>query len=256
MEEWFSRTELLIGTEGVRRLAQSRVMVVGIGGVGSYAVEALARAGVGYLTLVDGDIVVPSNLNRQLHTLRENIGLPKVEVMKKRILAINPDATVDARRVFYTPERAEEVLAGEYDYLVDAIDQVPAKVDLIRRAVQKGIPLVSAMGAGNKLDPTAFRIGDLGETHTCPLARAIRRRLRQEGIERGVKVVYAVEPPVTGEGMFPLQRENEDEEKTVAVPFTTPRRRPPGTISYMPGIMGLMLAGVVIRDLLGGGERG
>ncbi|MDI3280047.1 MAG: tRNA threonylcarbamoyladenosine dehydratase [Bacillota bacterium] len=231
----FSRTELLIGERGLERLAESRVAVFGLGGVGSYAAEALGRAGVGNLVLVDHDLICPSNLNRQIHALWETVGQPKVEVMARRIRSINPRAEVIPCQLFYRPGDGLSFLSPRPDYLVDAIDHVPAKADLLACAYRLGIPVVSALGAGNKLDPTALRVADLAETHTCPLARAVRARLRRYGITKGIKVVFSTERP-----RRPVREEGEGL-----------RRRVPGSISYLPALMGLLAAGVVITDLLG-----
>lgn len=230
MEHAFSRTELLIGAQGVRRLAQATVAVFGIGGVGSFAVEALARAGVGRLILVDNDLVALTNLNRQLPATHSTLGKPKVEVMRARILDINPDAQVEIHQTFYMPGDGDALVRPEYNYLVDAIDTVTAKIDLIVQAREKGIPVISAMGAGNKLDPTRFEVADLSQTTVCPLARVMRRELKKRGILQ-LKVVYSRETPITlpGDGQKPV----------------------PGSISFVPSVAGLILAGEVIRDLVG-----
>ncbi|MGQ9779916.1 MAG: tRNA threonylcarbamoyladenosine dehydratase [Bacillota bacterium] len=233
----FARLKLLIGAEGIARLARARVAVVGLGGVGSYAAEALIRAGVGELLFVDGDVVCYSNTNRQLHALAGNYGRPKAEVMAERAHAINPVVKVIPRVVFVDEENLGEVLTPEPCYLIDAIDRVPAKVALLRYCLTKGIPVVSVMGAGNKFDPLAFRVDDLGRTHTCPLAKAVRKALREYGIQKGIKVVYSTEPPSAPE---------EPEPCAPAVP---------GSISYVPSVAGLIAAGVVIRDLLARSER-
>ena len=230
MEHAFSRTELLIGAQGVRRLAQATVAVFGIGGVGSFAVEALARAGVGRLILVDNDLVSLTNLNRQLPAMHSTLGKPKVEVMRARILDINPDAQVEIHQAFYMPGDGDAFVRPEYNYLVDAIDTVTANIDLIVQAREKGIPVISAMGAGNKLDPTRFEVADLSQTTVCPLARVMRRELKKRGILQ-LKVVYSRETPITlpGDGQKPV----------------------PGSISFVPAVAGLILAGEVIRDLVG-----
>lgn len=224
-EEIFSRTELLIGKEGLAKLHKSKVAVVGIGGVGSFATEALARAGVGTLVLVDHDMICPSNLNRQIHSLHSTIGLPKVDVMKSRILDINPKANVIGIREFYSAETAEKILFKDLDYIVDAIDSLPSKIDLIVRCKNMELPIISAMGAGNKLDPTKFQVADISETFTCPMARRIRKELRKNGIESGVKVVFSTEPP-------------------------SRKQKPPGSISFVPSVMGLIIAGEIINDII------
>ncbi|MDI6869986.1 MAG: tRNA threonylcarbamoyladenosine dehydratase [Bacillota bacterium] len=231
----FSRTELLIGPEGVARLQAAKVAVFGLGGVGSYAVEALARAGVGRLVLVDFDDICLTNINRQLHALSDTIGQPKVEVMAERVQRINPQAAVEARREFYSAANGETLLTPDLDYVVDAIDHVPAKVDLILRAKAKGLRLVSSMGAGNRLDPTKFVVTDLSQTHTDPLARAVRQELRRAGIAHGVQVVFSTETPRATAG-------REWDEKL--------RREAPGSISFVPAAAGLILASVVVNDLV------
>ncbi len=228
----FSRTELLVGREGMDKLKQSKVAVFGLGGVGSYAVEALARAGIGSLVLIDYDDVCLTNINRQLHALQSTVGCPKVELMKERALQINPEAEVQAVREFYSPENGDRLTADDLDYIVDAIDDVTAKVDLIKKAVAKGTKIISAMGAGNKIDPTAFEVADISKTSVCPLARVVRRELKKAGIYKGVKVVYSKEQPLVN-----LNRSGE--------------RQVPGSISFVPPVMGMIMAGVVIRELIG-----
>lgn len=228
MNSMYSRTELLIGPQGIEKLKRSRVIIFGLGGVGSFALEGLVRAGVGSLTLVDFDVVEMSNLNRQLLAMHSTLGEPKVEAARRRVLDINPLAQVTVHQTRCSEQNCRELLAPGFDYAVDAIDMVSAKVALICEARRSGLPIVSSMGAGNKLDPTAFRVGDISETRICPLARAVRRRLRQEGIVSGVKAVYSLEPPgKTVEG-----------------------GRLPGSISFVPSVAGLVIAGVVIKDLL------
>ncbi len=246
----FSRTELLIGADGLKKLKNSKVAIFGVGGVGSYTVEALARAGIGRLVLVDYDDVCLTNINRQLHALQSTVGQPKVELMKERVIQINPEAEVEALREFYSPEKGDRLLTGDLDYIVDAIDNVTGKLDLIKRAKSKGIRIVSAMGAGNKMDPTAFEVADISETSVCPLARAVRRELKKAGILKGVKVVYSKEQPL-------LLKEIEGNCKRhcicsnkEAVYNCANRRQIPGSISFVPPVMGLILAGVVIRDIL------
>lgn len=224
-ENIFSRTELLIGKEGIKRLNKSKVAVVGIGGVGSYATEALARAGVGTLILVDSDNICPSNLNRQIHALHSTIGLPKVDVMKDRIHDINPDAKVVCIREFYSKKTAAKILVEDFDYIVDAIDSLTSKVNLIVNSKKLNLPIISAMGAGNKLDPTKFQVADISETSVCPMARKIRKELRKNGIEKGVKVVFSTEPPLKNQ-------------------------HPPGSISFVPSVMGLIIASEVINYLI------
>lgn len=253
----FSRTELIIGKEGLEALKGSTVAVFGIGGVGGYAAEALARSGVGKLILVDYDDVCLTNINRQIIALQSTIGQPKVDVMKNRIKDINFKCEVITFKEFYKPERAEFLLSSEYDYVVDAIDTLSAKIDLIKRCYEQDIHLVSAMGAGNKLDPTKFEVGDISETHTCPLARAVRQRLRKEGITKGVKVVFSTERPL------PLQEGGPDCKTNCVctnkgeVEFNcTMRKSIPGSSPFVPPVAGLVMASVVVRDILEKHTRG
>ena len=234
----FSRTELLLGAAAMEKLAGSHVAVFGIGGVGSFTVEALVRAGIGRLTLVDDDCICLTNINRQLHATTRTVGRVKVEVMRERVLDINPQATVTTLRKFYLPENAEEFFDEKYDYVVDAIDTVSAKIDLIVRSQAKGIPVISCMGAGNKLDPTRFEVTDIYKTSMCPLAKVMRYELRARGIP-SLKVVYSQEKPLE-----PLATEEQ-------VPVGSSRRQIPGSISFVPSVAGLILAGEVIKDLIG-----
>ena len=223
----FNRTELLIGPEGLAILAQSRVVICGLGGVGSYAAEALARAGIGSLVLVDHDIISATNINRQIHALTTTVGQPKVQVMAHRLRKINPRLNLTLWQEFFTAKEAKFIFASPVDYVVDAIDTVPAKVDLILTARQRELPIVSCMGMGNKLDPTCLQVTDISKTHTCPLAKAVRRLLRQAGVSQGVKVVFSTEQPLRVHGGTP------------------------GSISYVPPVAGFFLAACVVRDLLG-----
>jgi tRNA A37 threonylcarbamoyladenosine dehydratase len=245
----FSRTELLIGRAALDKLAKSRVAVFGIGGVGTYAVEGLVRAGVGHFVLVDDDRICLTNLNRQLHATRKTIGTFKVDAMKERILEINPAAEVETHQRFYMPEAGEELVRPDYDYLVDAIDTVTAKIDLVVRAKALGIPVISSMGAGNKLDPTRFEVADINATSVCPLARVMRRELKQRGIAN-LKVVYSKEMPVE-------TVESDTSSCTtqcVCPPGTvrkcTAKHRVPGSISFVPSVVGLIIAGEVVKDLI------
>ncbi|NLC53626.1 MAG: tRNA threonylcarbamoyladenosine dehydratase [Firmicutes bacterium] len=253
----FSRMEKLVGAAGLTVLRQARIAVVGVGGVGSFVVEALARAGVGWLVLIDHDQVDLSNTNRQLHALTGNYGRPKVEVMAERVRAINPESIVVPWQIFVGKENLPSVLHGDLTYIVDAIDTVTAKIALIQYALEREIPVISAMGAGNKLDPLALKVADISKTHTCPLAKAVRKGLRDSGITTGVKVVFSTEPavrvqeetavaPPAGSGCTSCPR------ASAAETCGCPRQRPtPGTISYMPSMVGLVVAAEVIRDLLG-----
>lgn len=226
MKEQHSRTIQLIGEDAVHRLAASRVILFGVGGVGSFTAEALCRAGVGHITLVDGDMVAESNINRQLVALHSTVGRSKADVMKERMLDINPEADVQALTLFYDADTAGQVNLSAYDYVVDAIDSVTSKLLLIDSCHKLNIPSISCMGAGNKLDPTQFEVADISKTSVCPLARIMRRELKNRGIQHH-KVVYSKEPPVNPSGA-----------------------RTPASISFVPSAAGLVLAGAVIRDLI------
>lgn len=233
----FSRTQLLLGEEAMQRLYGSRVAVFGIGGVGGYTAEALARSGIGTLDLIDSDTVSLTNINRQLLATHSSAGKLKVDVAKERILDINPNAVIHTHPVFYTPETADQFDFTQYDYIVDAIDTVTGKLCLIERAFAAGTPVISCMGAGNKLDGTAFQVADISKTTICPLARVMRKELKKRGINH-MKVVYSTEEALKPEGA---------EEEMAA----TGKRQIPGSMSYIPGIAGLLLAGEVIKDLAG-----
>ena len=245
----FSRTQLLLGCGAMEALGKARVAVFGIGGVGGYVCEALARSGVGSLDLIDDDEVCLTNVNRQIIATTKTVGRKKVEVMRERILEINPKASVQVHPTFFLPENADSFPFSEYDYVVDAVDTVAAKLDLAVRCDSMGIPLMSSMGAGNKLDPCAFKVADIYETSVCPLARVIRRELRKRGVKK-LKVVYSTENPVK-----PLENmENSCKTGCVCPPGTThkctDRRAIPGSISFVPSVAGLILAGEVIKDLI------
>lgn len=237
MEEQHSRTAMMLGEEGVARLRGAHVVLFGLGGVGSYAAEALARAGIGRLTLIDGDTVSISNLNRQLPALRSTIGRPKVQVMAERIADIDPEIRVNAMELFYSQETADRVSFAGVDYVADAIDTVTAKLLLIQRARELDIPVISCMGAGNKLDPAQFRVADIEKTSICPLARAVRTELRRRGVA-GVKAVFSKEEP-----RIPMGGQEPGS-----------RRQTPGSLSFVPAAAGLVLAGEIIRDLAGLGQ--
>ena len=237
MEEQFSRTAMLLGEESVARLEKARVAVFGLGGVGGYVVEALARGGIGALDLVDSDTVSQSNLNRQLLALRSTLGLPKTEAARRRILDIDPGITVKTWELFYNADTADAFDLGVYDYIVDAIDTVSAKLLLAERAVAAGTPIISSMGTGNKLDPSAFRVADLAKTSMDPLARVMRRELGKRGIKH-VKVVWSPEEALTPQGG------REDAQRIG-------KRQIPGSVSFVPGAAGLILAGEVIRHIAG-----
>jgi len=247
----FSRTELLLGTEGIDRLKQAKVAIFGVGGVGSFAVEALVRSGVSRFVLVDDDLVCLTNLNRQLHATRRTVGKPKVEAMRDRILEINPKAEIECRREFYNPGSAESLLALDYDYVIDCIDTVTGKVDLILECHKRGIPVISAMGAGNKTDPTQFEVADLAKTTVCPLARVMRRELGKRGLKH-LKVVYSRELPLE-----PVPTENSDCNLSCVCPkgaerSCLERRTIPGSLSFVPSVMGLIMGGEVVKDLVKG----
>ncbi len=241
----FSRTEMLIGREGLDMLAASKVAVFGIGGVGSFAAEALARSGVGALILVDYDDVCITNINRQIHATTSTVGRAKVEVMRERILDINPEARVTAVKMMYNSDSAGALLKKDYDYVIDAIDMVTAKLDLITRCTSMGIPIISSMGAGNKLDPTLFKVADIYETSTCPLAKVIRKELRKRNVG-ALKVVYSVESPTTQRISSKEEwAEEESHDKKGAA-----GKNVPGSISFVPSAAGLILAAEAIKDLL------
>lgn len=243
----FSRTERLLGPAALDTLRHSRVAVFGIGGVGSYAAEALARSAVGRFLLVDADLVCPTNLNRQIIALHSTLGRPKVEVMAERIHDINPVARVETRQTFYLPENADQTDLSAFDYVVDAIDTVSAKVELAVRAQQAGVPLISCMGAGNKLDPTRFEVADLFDTAVCPLCKVMRKELKERGVT-ALKVVYSREAPLTP---------REDAAAEPAAPGSGKSgRRMPGSIAFVPSVAGLILAGEVVRDLVARGAGG
>lgn len=235
--ERFCRTELVMGREAMEKLKGASVAVFGIGGVGSYAAEALVRSGVGGLMLVDDDIVVESNINRQIIALTSTIGKPKAVVMRERALDINPNIIVDARPMRFDESTAEQFDFSGYDYIIDAIDSVTSKILLISRAKEAGVPIICSMGTGNKLYSDSFSIDDIANTSVCPLARVMRRELKKRGIE-GVKVLYSKEPAIA-------PREESDEE------LLPGKHRITGSVAFVPSVAGLMLAGEVIRDIAG-----
>lgn len=244
MSDQFIRTRMLIGDDPIERLKQAKVAVFGIGGVGGFCVEALARSGIGALDLYDDDTVSESNLNRQLAALHSTIGRPKAEVVSERVKDINPQCQVRAIRMFYLPENADTVDFTQYDYVIDCIDTVTAKLDLVQRCTTLQIPIISAMGSGNKLDPSAFVVTDLSKTEGCPLARIMRKELRKRGIDH-LKVVYSKELPMT-----PIQpAQAEAPAGTDTRPGTTARKDTPGSISFVPAAAGLLLASAVVRDI-------
>ncbi len=235
MPDQFSRTELLLGREAMARLAGARVAVFGVGGVGGHAAEALARSGVGTLDLVDGDRVSLTNLNRQIVALHSTLGMYKAEAARARFLDINPDMTVNAWKLFYGPDTEAQFDLSGYDYVVDAVDTLSAKIELVLRAQAAGTPIISSMGAGNKLDPAGFRVGDIYATSVCPLARAMRHELRKLGVKH-LKVVWSPEEPIK-----PAEAVEDDRDS---------RRLVPGSTAFVPAAAGLVLAGEVVRDLV------
>lgn len=240
-ENQFSRTELLIGKENLQRLARARVAIFGVGGVGGYVVEALARSGVGTLDLIDSDKVVLSNLNRQIIATYDTIGQYKVDAAKVRVLSINPQAVVNVYRIFYLPETASQFDFASYDYVVDAIDTVTGKLMLAEQAQKSGTPIISSMGAGNKMDASAFEVADIYETSVCPLAKVMRRELKKRGINK-LKVVYSKETPLT-----PRMAEQICGQDAAG----GRRRQTPGSMAFVPSVAGLIIAGEVVRDLIG-----
>ncbi|MGN0271737.1 MAG: ThiF family adenylyltransferase [Lachnospiraceae bacterium] len=234
MKEQFERTGLLLGQEAVEKLQEKRVAVFGVGGVGGYVAEALVRSGIGSIDIVDKDTVSVTNLNRQLIATHSTIGQSKVKVMKDRILDINLECKVYAHECFYLPDTAEQFRFEEYDYIVDAVDTVTAKLELVMRAKEAGVPIISSMGAGNKLDPTRFEVADISKTSVCPLAKVMRRELRKRGVEH-LKVVYSKEEPIS-----PKEQLSDGNKRVL-----------PGSVAFVPSVVGLILAGEVIKDLTG-----
>lgn len=238
MSAWLERTKLLLTEEAVEKLKNAHVAVLGIGGVGGYVVEALARGGVGRLTLIDNDTISNSNINRQIVATIDRIGEYKTDVMKERVLSINPETQIRVFRCFFLPDTNAEFLPfSQYDYVVDAIDTVSAKIELAVRAQNEKFPLISSMGTGNKLDPTAFQVADIYETKVCPLAKVMRKELRERNIDK-LKVVYSQEEPM----------------KPTEVIAQGSRRATPGSVSFVPPVAGLIIAGEVIKDLIGYGK--
>lgn len=231
----FCRTELLVGEEGINKLHNSKVIVFGIGGVGSFVVEALTRAGVGNLILVDNDTICISNLNRQIHATQATVGMIKVEAMKERVISINPKCNVEAKQVFITADNISEIIPSDVDYVVDAIDTVTSKLALAEYCYKNNINIISSMGTGNKMDPTQFRVSDVFKTKVCPLAKVMRHELRKRGVKK-LKVVYSEEMPMTPD-------------KGRAVPSA--KRQTPGSISFVPPVAGMIIGGEVIKDLTG-----
>ena len=232
----FSRTQLLIGEKSMEELASKTVAIFGVGGVGGYTVEALARSGIGHFVLIDDDLVNLTNINRQILATHKTIGRPKVEVAKERILEINPEATVEIHKAFYLPANRDEFDFSKYDYVVDAIDTVTAKIDIIVRCYEGNIPVISAMGAGNKMNPTMLEVSDIYKTEMDPLAKVMRRELKKRGVKK-LKVVYSKEKALT-----PLEADVEEEDSK--------RRSIPGSIAFVPSVSGLIIASEVVKDLI------
>lgn len=249
----FSRTQLLLGADGMEKLSAARVAVFGIGGVGGYTVEALARSGVGTLDIIDDDRVCLTNVNRQIFATRKTVGQYKVDVARERILEINPDAVVHTYKTFYAPQTAAQFDFTQYDYVVDAIDTVTGKLELVEQAQSAGVPIISSMGAGNKMDPTAFEVTDIYKTTVCPLARVMRRELKKRGI-RKLKVVYSREPAMTPIDDMTISCRTH----CICPPGTarkcTQRRQVPGSNAFVPPVAGLILAAEVVKDLSGVGK--
>jgi tRNA threonylcarbamoyladenosine dehydratase len=241
----FSRTELAVGAEGIETLRNARVAVLGIGGVGTFAAEALARSGVGHIVLVDKDVVDITNINRQIHALTTTVGQPKAELMRDRILAINPACDVVAMRMFYTEETYEQFFEHGYDYVLDCSDTISYKIHLVLQCLERKIPIISSMGAANKMDPTRFKVMDISKTSMDPIARVMRTKLRKAGIRKGVKVVISDEQPM---------KPRVDVTQRI-VPENAPEIRkaqqPPSSNAFVPSVAGLIMASVVVRELLG-----
>ncbi len=235
---WLSRTELLIGKQALQTLAQSHVMVVGLGGVGSYAAEFIARSGIGNMTIIDGDVVEPTNRNRQLPALATNHGQPKADIMAERLQAINPQLQLQVVKEFINPQMVEELLAAQPNYIIDAIDSITPKLTFIKMAYEKQLPMVSSMGAGGKMDPTKLQVADISKTYNCPFAQQIRKVLkRQHNIRRGIKVVFSPEENI--------------KESLLLTDGSNYKKSAYGTMPYLPAVFGAVCASVVIRDLIG-----
>ena len=244
----FSRTELLLGKEAMERLSRARVAVFGIGGVGGYTVEALVRSGVGAIDLIDDDKVCLTNLNRQIIATRSTVGKYKVEVMRDRILDINPDCKVEVHKCFYLPETKDEFDFSSYSYVVDAVDTVTAKIALVMQAQETGTPIISSMGAGNKLNPAMFEVADIYKTSVCPLAKVMRRELKKRGVKK-LKVVYSTEQPVEQQEDMSISCRKNCICPPGAKHKCTERRAIPGSIAFVPSVAGLILAGEIVKDL-------
>ena len=246
----FSRTELLLGKDAMERLTNAKVAVFGIGGVGGYVCEALVRSGIGSFDLIDDDKVCLTNLNRQIIATRKTVGQYKVDVMKQRMLDINPEVQVETHKCFFLPENAEEFPFQEYDYVIDAVDTVTAKLEIILQAKKYNVPVISCMGAGNKLDASQFRVADIYKTKMCPLAKVMRRELKKRGV-RKLKVVYSEEKPIRPMEDMSISCRNHCICPPGAAHKCTERRDIPGSVAFVPAVAGLVLAGEVVKDLAG-----
>ena len=244
MEDQFSRIRMLLGEKKMRALFDASVAVFGIGGVGGYVVEALARSGVGKFLLVDNDMVSLSNINRQIIASHKSLGRPKVEVMKERILDINPNAFVETRECFFLPENSSSFDFSKWSYIVDAVDTVSAKIEIICQAKKAGVPVISSMGAGNKLDPTKFLTADIYQTSVCPLARVMRRECKKRGI-KDLKVVYSTEKPISPQAALDYEQEAQGMEEAAF------KKRAPASAAFVPSVAGLILASQIVMDLTG-----
>ena len=244
MSDIFSRTQLIFGEEAMDILANSRVAVFGVGGVGGYTVEALARSGVGAIDLIDDDKVCVTNINRQIIALGSTVGMYKVDAAEKRIHDINPECRVTCHKMFYMPETADKLDFSQYDYVVDAIDTVTGKIEIIMQAQKAGVPVISSMGAGNKVDPTAFEVADIYKTSVCPLARVMRYQLKRRGVKK-LKVVYSKEQPIATQGKAAEDGSGNTDMRTGAA-----RRSTPGSNAFVPSVAGLIIGGEVIKDLI------
>ncbi len=245
----FSRTELLLGKEGMERLKNARVAVFGVGGVGGYVCEALVRSGVGSFDLIDDDKVCLTNLNRQIIATRSTVGKYKVDVMKERMLDINPDVQVETYKCFFLPENADDFPFAEYDYVVDAVDTVTAKIELVMKCQSMGVPIISSMGAGNKLDASAFQVADIYKTKMCPLAKVMRRELKKRGVKK-LKVVYSEEKPTRPIEDMAISCRTHCICPPGAAHKCTERRDIPGSVAFVPSVAGLIVAGEVVKDLV------
>ena len=248
MQNQFSRSELLIGKEGIEKLHKSRVAIFGIGGVGGYTVDALVRSGVEQIDLIDDDKVCLTNLNRQLIATRKTVGKDKVDIMRERILEINPKVTVNVYKTFFLPENADTFPFEEYDYVVDAVDTVTAKISLVMKCQEMNIPIISCMGAGNKMDASAFKVADIYKTQMCPLAKVMRRELKKRHVKK-LKVVYSEEKPARPIEDMAISCRNHCICPLGAKHKCTERRDIPGSVAFVPSVVGLIIAGEVVKDL-------